>query len=398
MRIGFEADTIINRRASGSAKVTRRLIEQLQLLDPDLDIYLFHHGGTDWSSGQVLRAKYQSIKIPRIPTPRFSEALSYTYFGLTAGKLFDVVHYPRARVYPFFWRIGNRCVVTIHDAGHLVLRNMRDDIGPLSPAPGPTMRLINWTLRTSAEKIDAVIVVSNESRTQVIRHYQIPKERVHVVYNAPDDIFRPLPEKKTIQEDLRRRYSIPEKFVLCMGRLQPHKNIRGMLRAWAQVGKEVRRHYPLVILGRKHWRFHDVFELLESLNLKDEVIILDKYIPVEDLVLFMNAAEVFVFPSLFEGFGLPLVEAMACGAATIASNATSIPEIAGDGAMLIDANDPDEMSEAIGLLLSDGDLRMDLSRRAIRRARDFSWQKSGHQLLRVYRQLLDNTQDRGPRG
>ena len=183
------------------------------------------------------------------------------------------------------------------------------------------MRLINWTLRTSAEKIDAVIVVSKESRTQVIRHYQIPKERVHVVYNAPDDIFRPLPEKKTIQEDLRRRYGIPEKFVLCMGRLQPHKNIRGMLRAWAQVGTEVRRHYPLVILGRKHWRFHDVFELLESLNLKDEVIILDKYIPVEDLVLFMNAAEVFVFPSLFEGFGLPLVEAMACGAATIASSA-----------------------------------------------------------------------------
>jgi glycosyltransferase involved in cell wall biosynthesis len=245
------------------------------------------------------------VIVPEVWVPRLREAFSYIRFNLTAGKQFDIVHYPRPLAYPFFWKLGNRCVVTFHDAGYMMLPMMRDDVGPLAPPPRLSKRLYNWTLRRFSHKIDAAIVVSHWAKAHVARHYQLPLERIHVVYNAPDEIFRPLPNRTEIRRDLARRYEISESFVLCMGRLQPHKNIRGMLRAWALVGKDLRARYPLVILARRHRGYEDIFELAETLGLSHEVTFIEQYVPDDDLVRFFNAAELFVFPSLHEGFGLP---------------------------------------------------------------------------------------------
>lgn len=375
------------RPASGTGKVGRRLVEHLLRLAPEMEITLFHRRLPGLPDDDTIFARCREIVIPTLPLPRMSEAFSYTWFNLAAGMQFDIVHYPRPLAYPFFWRLGRRCVVTIHDAGYIMLPAMRDDVGPLLPPPRPTKRLNNWTLRRFSHKIDAVITVSNWSKAGVSAYYGVSLDRIHVVYNAPDEIFRPLADRAAIRRHLAARYGIPEAFVLCMGRLQPHKNIRGMLRAWAQVGPDIRRKYRLVILGRRQWRYEDIFELAGQLGLDHEVIFLEQYVPDDELVRFLNAAELFVFPSLFEGFGLPLVEALACGAPTVSSNATSLPEVAGEAALLVDPHKPEEIALAVRCALLEDALREDLSRRAVLQARKFNWEATAKQVLAVYRRL-----------
>ena len=388
MKVAFEAETIIGREASGTARVARRVIEHLLALAPELEITLLARAGKAPPEGGLPSLPVMSI--PEVPVPRIREALSYMRFNLTAGRAFDIVHYPRAIVYPFFWRVAKRCVVTVHDAGYLVLPAMADDVGPLAPRPRFTKRLYNWTLRAYAHKVDAAIAVSEWSRGEVARSYGIPRERIHVVYNAPDEVFRPLPDRAALQGDLARRYGIPESFVLAVGRLQPHKNPRGLLRAWAALGTELRTRHRLVILGRRYWRFDDVFTLAQDLGVAGEVVFLEQVVSDEDLARFYNAARAFVFPSLFEGFGLPLVEALACGAPTVASNAASMPEVAGDAALLVDPRDHQAMAAAIGRLLTDDGLRAELSRRAVAQARKFTWRQSAHQVLGLYRALASS--------
>lgn len=386
MKVAFEAETI-DRLGSGTGKVGRRLVEHLLRLASGLEITLLRRRRPGPLQDDELDVRCAEVIVPTIRVPRMAEAVSYTWFNLRARQQFDIVHYPRPLVYPFFWRLARNCVVTIHDAGYIMLPAMRDDVGPLLPPPSPTKRLYNGILRRFSHKVAAVFVASEASKAQVEKYYGVPPERIHVAYYAPDEIFRPLPDRDGIRQDLSRRYGIPEHFVLCMGRLQPHKNIRGILRAWAQVGRDIREPYCLVILGRRHWRSDDIFTLAHALHLDTEVIFLEQYVPDEDLVRFLNAAELFVFPSLFEGYGLPLVEALACGAPAVASNATSLPEVAGDAALLVDPRSPEEMAGAIRRALQDDTLRADLSRRAVLQARKFSWEAMATQVLAVYRQL-----------
>jgi glycosyltransferase involved in cell wall biosynthesis len=364
------------------------MIENLLALAPDLEITLLGRQGHGALQGGL--SSLPVVRVPEVPVPRLREALSYMRFNLTAGRRFDIMHYPRAIVYPFFWRVARRCVVTVHDAGYLMLHHLKDDVGPLAPKPQLTKRLYNWTLRAYSRKVDAAIAVSAWSRGEVARRYGIPMERIHVVYNAPDEAFRPLPDRRDLQADLARRYGIPESFVLAVGRLQPHKNARGLLRAWAALGEDLRSRHRLVVLGRRYWRFDDVFTLARNLGIAGEVVFLDQVVSDEDLARFYNAAEVFVFPSLYEGFGLPLVEALACGAPTVASNAASMPEVAGDAALLADPRDPQAMAAAIRRLLSDDGLRAELSRRAVAQARKFTWRQSAQQVLGLYRALASS--------
>lgn len=389
MKVAFEADTLVGRPASGTAKVGRRLVENILRIAPDLEVTLLLHQRNGAVNDDPLCRSVRTMRVPRVPAPRMGEALSYVRFNLLAGRQFDIVHYPRPIAYPFFWRLGSKCVVTTHDAGYVTLPRMRDDIGPLAPRPGFTKRLYNWSLTAFSHKIDAAFVVSRWSKTEVAKHYHIPEERIHVVYNAPDEIFRPMPDRAEIRRDLARRYGVPESFVLCVSRIQPHKNIRGLVRAWAMLGKDLRTRYRLVVLGRRYWRYDDVFELTEALGLGQEIVFLEQFVPDEDLALFYNAAEVFVFPSLFEGFGLPLVEALACGAPAVSSNAASMPEVAGEAALLVDPRNPDEMAGALGKLLIDQGLRQELSARAVQQAGKFSWDASARQVLGVYRSLVN---------
>ncbi len=247
-----------------------------------------------------------------------------------------------------------------------------------------------WYLRTfsriSARRADAVIAISESTRQDVISAFGVNPNRVHTVYCGADAAFRPLPAE-TIAA-FRAERNLPAHFIFRLGTIEPRKNVEGVVRAYAAWRQRDPSAPPLVIGGGKGWYYRQVFRLVESLGLAEHVHF-PGYIPQDELPLWYNAADVFVYPSLFEGFGLPVLEAMACGTPVITSDVSSLPEVAGDAALLVSPDDTDGLSRAMARAFSDGALAQSLRARGLRQAARFSWKKTAQQTAGIYRAVLD---------
>jgi glycosyltransferase involved in cell wall biosynthesis len=231
-----------------------------------------------------------------------------------------------------------------------------------------------------------VITISESTRRDVIERLGVPPERVDVVYCGCDPAFRPLPAPEVAR--FRRANGLPDRFMLYVGTLEPRKNILGLLAAyarWRDGGADV---MPLVLAGARGWYYDEVFRRVEALGLVDAVRFVG-YVAGEDLPLLYNAAEALVYPSRFEGFGLPVLEAMACGLPVICSNAASLPEVAGEAGWLVDPGDEIGLAEAMQRVAGDGTLRREMSARGLARANAFSWESAARQTVRTYERALD---------
>ncbi len=246
-----------------------------------------------------------------------------------------------------------------------------------------------WYLQTfsriSARRADAVIAISESTRQDVISTFGVSPERVHTVYCGADDIFRPLPATEIAA--FRAEKQLPEHFIFRLGTIEPRKNVEGVIRAYAVWRQRDPSAPPLVVGGGKGWYYRQVFRLVESLDLA-EYIHFPGYIPQDELPLWYNAASVFVYPSHFEGFGLPVLEAMACGTPVITSDVSSLPEVAGDAALLVSPTDTDGLSRAMERIFSDAVLAQSLRERGLQQAAQFSWKKTARQTLEIYRRVL----------
>ena len=183
------------------------------------------------------------------------------------------------------------------------------------------------------------------------------------------------------------RYGIRRPFVLCVGAQQSRKNLPRLVAAFARLRADLPTS-RLVIVGPTLWRYDGLQEQIQSLGLDDAVQVLG-YVPDKDLPALYSAADVFVFPSLYEGFGLPILEAMACGTPVVCSNSTSLPEVANDAALLIEPHDVDGMAGAMQRVLRDADLRVMLRKSGLKRAQDFSWERAAQETVAVYRQVMN---------
>lgn len=239
----------------------------------------------------------------------------------------------------------------------------------------------------SARLARAVITISESTRQDTITRLKVPPERVHTVHCGVEARFRPLPRQEVA--DFRRRQGLPDRFGLFLGTLEPRKNVDGLLRSYARLRKSEPAAPPLVIAGGKGWYYDQVFGLVESLQLDQEVIF-PGYIPEEEKVWWYNAATFFVYPSHFEGFGLPALEAMACGVPVITSNAASLPEVVGEAGLMIDPADEAGLAAAMARVASDRALRERLVERGLARAQTFSWEKTAMETVAVYRRVLEN--------
>jgi glycosyltransferase involved in cell wall biosynthesis len=230
---------------------------------------------------------------------------------------------------------------------------------------------------------DAVITVSEHTRRDAERWYRLPASRLHVIPEGVEDHFQPLQDAAALSA-VRTRYHLPQRFILFVGTIEPRKNLVTLLEAYAAL-RSSRRHggVGLVIAGGKGWLYREFFERLRALGLENEVI-LTGYVPEADLPELINCAEVFAFPSSFEGFGLPPLEAMACGVPVICSNAASLPEVVGEAGLLLPPYDAAGWTEALGRVLDDATLRADLRVRGLARARLYTWEAAARQTLAVY--------------
>jgi glycosyltransferase involved in cell wall biosynthesis len=240
-------------------------------------------------------------------------------------------------------------------------------------------RLLGWR---GIRKADRVITLSEQTRNELVRR-GVAKAKTAVIPLFARPIFRPTANQPVIAA----KYDLPERYVLYVGTLEPRKNVANLVRAFALASKRRDLAHVLVLAGARGWLYDDIFRTVEELNLRDQVIFLD-YVPDEDLPGLYSAADLFVFLSRYEGFGLPVLEAMACGAPVLASNSSALPEVVGDAGIMVPPDDVEQAAIEMTRLLTDRELRAAMVERGLRRARLFSPERFIRQTLQAYDEAI----------
>jgi len=239
-------------------------------------------------------------------------------------------------------------------------------------------------IRRSAERADHIITVSEYSKNDLAKTYHIDPRKITVTYEGAGDDYFPR-DKGYCRAQIAAKYGVIAPFLLYIGRLQERKNLRRVVSAYARLRKQGLDE-KLVMVGMKDWMFGDIHAQVQALGLATSVIFTG-YVPSEDLPVFYNAAEAFVYPSIFEGFGLPVIEAMACGLPVLTSFGSSLEEVAGDAAVLVDPLSEEAIATGLGKLVGDSSLRARLAQAGLTRSATFSFKKTAEQTIRVYEML-----------
>jgi glycosyltransferase involved in cell wall biosynthesis len=276
-----------------------------------------------------------------------------------------------------------RSVVTIHDLGfhyypesHTLFQNL----------------YLRWSTRYNARTAMRVLADSQATRRDLIRYYGTPEEKIVVVYPGRDETLAPVMDPHAIAA-VRARYGLSDSYLLYIGTLHPRKNLVRLVQAFASLLQSTTaRSLPpgpdlqLVLAGHKGWLYDEIFGQVRKLGLSDRVI-LTGYVPDADLSGLLSGALAFVLPSLYEGFGLPVLEAMACGTPVICSNTSSLPEVAGDAALFVDPLDSQKLAEALHQIVSDEGLRRAIVERGFEQVQRFSWHRCAQETLQVLEAL-----------
>jgi glycosyltransferase involved in cell wall biosynthesis len=271
-------------------------------------------------------------------------------------------------------------VVTVYD---LSLKHF-----PESFPRGQRWYLQSQTAR-SVRQAQRVITISKSGRQDVHHFFGVPLERIDVVYPGVGNEFRPFP--LPIVQQFRQQKGLPERFILHVGTLQPRKNIPVLLEALARLNQP---DLWLLLVGGKGWLFTEIFAGVERLGLQDQVIFTG-YVPTEELPLWYNAASVLVFPSLYEGFGMPIIEAMACGTPVVAADSSSIPEAVAEAGLLFAPQLVESLVEKLTAILNSPDLAHALQEKGLQQAQNFSWEVAGEQTADSYRRALGLNDESG---
>jgi glycosyltransferase involved in cell wall biosynthesis len=377
MRIGIDAHAI-GARQGGNETYISNLIKSLAEIDGDnlYTIYLANAGAAaQWREGFTNRYKNFSVRLLPPPTPlvRVPVYLAYELFR----RPVDVLHVQYTA--PPFCSIP--IVAMIHD---LAFERMPETFTRRGSFQ------LKLTVRWTAKKAAKIATVSEYSRQDLLNIYNLPPEKVVVTYNGVESRFTPQPSVPDEAEEIRRRFGVSRDFLLAVGSLQPRKNLVRLIRAYARLRVEREDFRPqLVIVGRKLWLANEIFDEVKRQPWADDII-LTGYVTDEDLPALYRAARALVYPSLFEGFGLPPLEAMACGTPVVTSDVSSLPEVTGGAALLIDPNDERALAAALIEIVSDERLRAELREKGIAQAKKFTWREAAEKTLSLYQQAYDS--------
>jgi glycosyltransferase involved in cell wall biosynthesis len=374
MRIGLEG-RVLTPRIGGIGRYAIRLVEALLDLSaqeaPDLELVIFTAPQTD----RLVLREMQTTVCERFC--RIKSTLLRSSVLLPAGVVLehiDLFHGLDQSGIPFFFRTG-KSVVTLHDVIPLAL-----------PWAFPPRH--RWVLTAALARVrrqaDLVIVPSAAAAEDVVRYLNMDRQRITVIPMGCDARFQPMVNAARLVQ-LRRRYALPERYVLFVGTLEPRKNIALLLEAFSRLlAERPQDDIQLVVAGGKGWGDGRLIATMEALNIRRRVIFTG-FVEDDDLPDLYRGAQMFVYPSLYEGFGLPVLEAMACGTPVITSNRSSLPAVAGDAALLIDPTRPDDLAAAMSAIMSNGALHEELRWKGLARAKEFTWEAVARKTMDVYR-------------
>jgi glycosyltransferase involved in cell wall biosynthesis len=264
-------------------------------------------------------------------------------------------------------------VITVHDLAfllypHFLTKESARYYGHIDDA-------VRWT--------DHIIAVSESTKRDTVDHLGVPEDKITVVYEAANPIFRPVSEDKA-REQVRNRHGIDGRFILFVSTIEPRKNVPTLMRALWQLVECYKEDVHLVLAGGKGWLYEDAFAAVDELELDNRVHFVGR-VSSEDLLYLYNSADLLAHPAFYEGFGLPPLEAMACGLPVIVSNVSSLPEVVGDAGLLIDPHDVDELTVGMWRVLTDEELRQEMIEKGLRQAARFSWDRAASETLEIYR-------------
>jgi len=390
MNIGIDIRTLMDAQYSGVSEYTLNLIKEILKLDS------FQHGPVQVKNSY--RLFYNSFHDVSQRLPKFNynnvelvgkkypnKILNYLLFKyLTYPKIdrllgVDLFFMPHIN----FIALSSRCtsILTIHDLSFLRYPEF------FSRRKNFWHRMIN--VRKLAKSFDQIIAVSENTKNDIIELCNINPERVKVIYSGIGEQNKAVSQNDKKLSDVKRKYNLPDKFILYLSTLEPRKNVEGIIRAFDRLktkNKEL-TEVKLVIAGGRGWKLKNIFKAWQEAKYKDDIKFLG-YVDASDKTYLYNLAILFVYPSFYEGFGFPPLEAMACGTPVITSFTSSLPEVVGKAAIMIDPYNIDDIAGAIEQVLTDRDLCNDLIKKGLERARQFSWQKSAKEYLEVFRGLV----------
>ena len=291
---------------------------------------------------------------------------------VSATKL-DVLHSPDF-IPPF--RCKCRSVITVHDLAFMLYPHF------LTKASARYYGQIDQAVR----RADAIIAVSQSTKRDIMRLLGAADQKVTVIYEAANPFFRPLDRREAAQK-VNDRFGIAGDFLLFVSTIEPRKNVPNLLRAFRQLLDDYHPDIKLVVVGERGWLFDEAFQVVEELKLGEGVIFLGR-VAIEELLWLYNSAQALVQPSIYEGFGLMPLEAMACRTPVVVSNVSAMPEVAADAGLTVDPYDVGELAVAMWRILDDAELRASLIEKGVKRAACFSWDETAKQTLALYRSLL----------
>ncbi|OQB27462.1 MAG: Mannosylfructose-phosphate synthase [Chloroflexi bacterium ADurb.Bin180] len=375
MRIGIDYTAAVNQGA-GIGRYARQMTRALLELDRENEYVLF----VPTASPEASRASESAIvgqanvSLARLPvSERALVALWHRLrvpvpVELFSGRL-DVFHSPDFALAPV---LRARTLVTVHD---LSFRRVPECF------KSALLSYLNRVVPRSVARADIVLADSESTRNDAIELLRLAPERVFVVYAGVDSRFRRVTDQGLL-EDVRSRYSLPGRFVLSVGTLQPRKNYVRLIEAFSRLSDV--EDVSLVISGARGWLYEEIFRRVEELGLSSRVLF-PGYVAEADLPALYSLSEVFAFPSLYEGFGLPPLEAMACGTPVVVSRASSLPEVVGNAGCLVDPLSVEEIAGTLQALLDSPARRADLAEQGVAQAARFTWSEAARVLLGLYR-------------
>jgi glycosyltransferase involved in cell wall biosynthesis len=367
LRIGIDVHSIGGQKG-GNETYYRELIKALMWFPCDHSFFLYF---TNPRARQQIGAS-QRFHLERLRPSHRILRIPFTLPWQVRNHKLDVFH-AQFIVPPF---LKCKTVTTIPDIAY-------EHVPQFFPARQRAW--LTLLVRESAKRADHIITVSEYSKRDLVDTYGVSHEKITVTYEGAGEEFLPLDREKA-KEDLARKYGINGEFILYLGRLQARKNLARLVESYAKVRKSGLRH-KLVLAGKPDSLFQPVLSRIRELKLENDVV-MPGYVQAEDVPTFFNAAEVFVYISYYEGFGLPIMEAMACGTPVITSRGSSLEEVAGDGALLVDPMDEASIAEALTGVLSDANLRHRLGQAGLARSRQFNFKNAAEQTIGVYERVM----------
>lgn len=362
MKIGIDYRGALDERKTGVGVYISNLVDALAEIDTKNEYILYvdrrPKRGLNWRN-----FSYRYIRFPRLLWSKIGLSLDWLRFKP------DLFFFPGAS-WPLFCPI--KTVATIHDLTFLKF---------------PTRRTwdrwrLEYSYRQQATKTARIIVDSQKTKKDLLEYYQIPPSKIEVIYLGCDPIFQPVTDKRKFKA-LQLKYHLPDDYLIYVGVLTPHKNVSGLLRAFKILKEKYLIEEKLLLVGPKRWNWQEVMATYNCLNLKDSVKFME-YLPRSEMPVLLSFAKCLVMPSFYEGFGLPVLEAMACGTAVACSQAGSLPEVAGEAAVYFDPHQTESISQAILALLEDEKLRQNYRQLGQQQAEKFSYLKTAKQTLAVF--------------